>query len=283
MKFRAMMVDPQYMREFQNIVITLSKLTKECVLNISRNKIYFIANEESGTVAPLVWVEIDASLYFSEYAMEGAKDKYQQIMLAIPAVKLGRALGSLRSGALYCKIKLTNIQFPCLTVEFEVKSHVSDQIRKVVHDVPVNVIPRSDWSHYDVPEVPLSKIILNVPSNRLMRGLIDKMKNLSPTIVFHAMSTGELNLIAETEMATVTTRYKDLEVRAIHPSETDKEKEHIEASCSVDCKKTSLLFSSLQVPTLELSCGIDDERLLHMEVNVRQGVTIHSIIPAVCV
>ncbi|XP_037942150.1 checkpoint protein HUS1 isoform X2 [Teleopsis dalmanni] len=265
MKFRAMMVDPQYMREFQNIVITLSKLTKECVLNISRNKIYFIANEESGTVAPLVWVEIDASLYFSEYAMEGAKDKYQQIMLAIPAVKLGRALGSLRS------------------VEFEVKSHVSDQIRKVVHDVPVNVIPRSDWSHYDVPEVPLSKIILNVPSNRLMRGLIDKMKNLSPTIVFHAMSTGELNLIAETEMATVTTRYKDLEVRAIHPSETDKEKEHIEASCSVDCKKTSLLFSSLQVPTLELSCGIDDERLLHMEVNVRQGVTIHSIIPAVCV
>lgn len=282
MKFRAVMKDSQYMKEFQNIISTLSKLTKECVMKISADKIYFIANEEFGSSAPLVWVEIEANLYFTEYSMEGANNTHPNIVLSVSAINLGRALAALRNNARYCKIKLTNIQFPCLTIESDVISQSSEQSRQVVHDVPVSVIPRSDWSAYAVPEIPKSKVILNVPSNRLMRSLIDKIKNLSPTIIFHATSAGEMNVVAETEMATITTRYKNLEIRALNPNDEDKQKEQIEASCSVDCKKTAIFFSALQVPTLELSCGIEDDHMIHMEVNVRQGIAIHSMLPAVC-
>ncbi|KAM7362711.1 hus1-like checkpoint clamp component [Cochliomyia hominivorax] len=283
MKFRALMQDPEYMKEFQNIILTLSKLTKECVIDISKDKVYFIANEESGTTAPLVWVEIEANLYFSEYELKLQDDRHPHIMLAISPANLSRALQHLRSNARTCKMNLINIQFSCLRVEIEVPSLNSNNTRKTVDDVPVSVIPRSDWSYYEVPQKPKSKLILNVPSNRLMRGLIDKVKNLSPTIIFYATSNGEMNLVAETEMATITTHYKNLEIKEIDISASNKSKETIDASCSVDCKKASLFFSALQVPTLELSCGIVDDRLIHMEVDVREGIAIHSILPAVCI
>lgn len=282
MKFSAKMQDPEYMREFQNIIVTLSKLTKECVINISPEKMYFIANEESGTAAPLVWVEIDANLYFPEYNVKLQDDNHPHIMLSVSPANLSRALTLLRSNARTCKMNLINIQFSCLRIEVDVISQSSEQSRQIVHDVPVSIIPRSDWEFYEVPQKPNSKLILNVPSNRLMRGLIDKIKNLSPTIIFYATSGGEMNLVAETEMATITTHYKNLELKQLNPSAADKSKEQIEASCSVDCKKTSMFFTALQVPTLELACGIDDDRLIHMEVNVRQGIAIHSILPAVC-
>ncbi|XP_065365092.1 checkpoint protein HUS1 [Calliphora vicina] len=283
MKFRALMQDPEYMKEFQNIILTLSKLTKECVIDISADKMYFIANEESGTTAPLVWVEIEAGLYFPEYELKLQDDRHPHIMLAISPANFSRALTHLRSNARTCKMNLINIQFSCLRIEIEVPSQSSNNITKTVHDVPVSVIPRSEWNFYEVPQKPKSKIILNVPSNRLMRGLIDKVKNLSPTIIFYATSNGEMNLVAETEMATITTHYKNLEIKEIDPSGRSGSSEHVEASCSVDCKKASLFFTALQVPTLELSCGIDDDRLIHMEVDVRQGIAIHSILPAVCI
>ncbi|XP_050317101.1 checkpoint protein HUS1 isoform X2 [Bactrocera neohumeralis] len=264
MKFRAMMQDPEYMREFLYIIQTLSKLAKACVMKISMDKVYFVANEESGSTAPLVWVEIDPKQYFAEYTMQGVdSEKDPHIVLNIPTLNLGTALS--------------------LLLDIDAATKSSDKSRRAMHHVPVDVIPRCDWPHFAVPSIPECKLVLNVPSNRLIRGLIDKIKNLSPTIIFYATSAGEMNLVAETDMATITTRYQNLELRTINPGDGDKSKEQIEASCSVDCKKTALFFSALQIPSTELSCGIADDRLIHLEVNVRDGVTIHSKLPAVCI
>lgn len=282
MKFKAVMIEGEYMREFQNILLTLSKLTKECVISIEKKNMHFIANEESGTTAPLVWVDIDTKLYFAEYRFELAVDSQTKVMLSVSPANLSRALATLRSNARQCKLKLMNLQFPCLRIEVEVFSQNSDQTRQIKHDVPVVIIPRSEWNFYDLPEKPKSKLVLNLPLNRRMRCLIDKMKNISPTIIFYATSGGEMNIVAETEMATITTRYTNLDIKELNPSNEERNKKQIEASCSVDCKKTSILFSALHVPTGELACGIDNERLIHMEVNVRNGVAIHSILPAVC-
>ncbi|XP_067615855.1 checkpoint protein HUS1-like [Eurosta solidaginis] len=284
MKFRAMMQDPEFMREFLYIIQTVSKLAKSCIMKISMDTVYFVVNEESASTAPLMWVVIDPKLYFSEYTMQGVDNEDDpHIFLSVPTLNLGTALSLLRNNPSYFKLKLTNLQFPCLSVDIDATVRSSDKWRRAVHHVPVDVIPRCDWQHYVIPNVPTSKLVLNLPSNRLIRGLIDKIKNLSPNVIFYATSNGEMNLVAETDMATITTRYQNLELRSICPGEDDKEKEQIEASCSVDCKKTALFFSALQVPSMELSCGIADDRLIHLEVNIREGITIHSKIPSVCV
>uniref|UniRef100_A0A1A9ZDJ8 Checkpoint protein n=1 Tax=Glossina pallidipes TaxID=7398 RepID=A0A1A9ZDJ8_GLOPL len=282
MKFCAKIDDGQYMREFQNIVLTLSKLTKECVIIIKKDKVHFIANEESGAAAPLVWVEIDAKLYFTNYIMEGhSDDNGSTIMLAVSPIHFSRALSSFKLNARNCKFKLIHLQFPCLRTETEVLSQSSGEPRQIVHDVPVTLIPRNEWDYYDLPQIPRAKLIVKVLSNNLLRGLIDKLKNISPTLIFAANSLGDLNLVAKNEMATITTCFKNLEVRTL--DDESQQGEDIKVECSVDSKKTSLFFTALQVPTSELSCGIDDDRLIHMEINIRGGVSVHSILPSVCV
>ncbi|ALC45385.1 Hus1-like [Drosophila busckii] len=285
MKFRAQIQDALYMREFQGIIATLSKLAKDCVMILGRERLHFIVNEEhSSTSAPLVWITIAARDYFPEYKMTPARDDQEFIVLAMSASHLNRAFAALRSGGsstvLSCKMKLQMIQFPCLSVIATVTSPSSAEPREVVHDVPVAIIPASDWSAYMLPKVPSAQFVLCLSSMRLLRSLIDKLKNISPNLVFHGSAAGELNLVAESDMATITTRFKRL-LQSMAATETPSTV--TESSCSVDSRKTSAFFNALQLPNEELNIGIDNEHCIHLQLDIRENVILHSILPAVCI
>ncbi|XP_016987708.1 checkpoint protein HUS1 [Drosophila rhopaloa] len=278
MKFRALMQDPQYMREFQAIVATLAKLAKDCVMILGPRQMHFIVNEDqSSTASPLVWASIAAEEYFPEYRMEAALPEHEFIVLSMSSASLGRALSVLRNvGTNNCKFKLQRIQFPCISVIATVLLSSSTEAREVVHDVPVSIIPASDWPAYVVPKVPNSQLVLSLPTLRLLRSLIDKLKNVSPSLEFQVNIDGELNVIATSEMSTVTSRFQKLLLRSLEASQQ-------EASCCVDSRKASAFFGSLQVSNDELTIGIDRDHSIHMQIDVRQDVVLHSILPAVCV
>ncbi|KAH8264531.1 hypothetical protein KR038_009614 [Drosophila bunnanda] len=278
MKFRALMQDAMYMREFQAIVATLAKLAKDCVMILGDRQMHFIVNEDQSSAAsPLVWATIAADEYFPEYRMEAARSDQEYIVLSMSSANLGRALSVLRGGGVsMCKLKLQRIQFPCISVIASVQSSSSSEAREVVHDVPVTIIPASDWSAYVVPRVPNSQLALSLPSLRLLRSLIDKLKNISPSLEFQASFDGELSVIATSEMSTVTSRFQKLLPRSLAVSQQ-------EASCSVDSRKASAFFGALQLPNEELTIGIDREHSIHLQIDVRQDVVLHSILPAVCV
>ncbi|XP_017092773.2 checkpoint protein HUS1 [Drosophila bipectinata] len=277
MKFRALMQDPMYMREFQAIVATLAKLAKECVMILGERQMHFIVNEDqSSTSSPLVWASIAAEEYFPEYRLETARPDQDYIVLSMSSANLGRALSVLRGGGISsCKLKLQRIQFPCISVIASVSSSSVTEDREVVHDVPVNIIPASDWSAYVVPRVPNSQLALCLPSVRLLRSLIDKLKNISPSLKFQASFDGELSVIATSEMSTVTSRFQKLVPRSLTGSEEG-------ASCSVDSRKASAFFGALQLPNEEMTISIDRDQSIHLQIYVRQDVVLHSILPAVC-
>lgn len=291
MKFRAVLHDQQLMKEFLNAVLTLSKLTKECVMNISADKLIFIINEESSSSAPLVWAEIKSNIYFDTYTMEGVDAEHANIYLAFNPANLARSLAVISRGSVtYVKIKLTNKQFPCLTVDIQLPSANNVQNRQIVHDVPVDMIPRRDWGAYKMPHVPESQIVLTMPSLRFLRNLIDKIKNLSPSITFYANTNGELSIVAETDQATVASHYRNLEVKKVHYDENSENcgnrantEKGMEVACLVDCKKTAVFLSALQINNLVMSCGIVQDHLIQMELEIRLGMVLHCIIPAVCV
>ncbi|BFF90015.1 checkpoint protein HUS1 [Drosophila madeirensis] len=278
MKFRAQMKDPLYMREFQNIIATLSKLSKDCLMILGAQQMHLIVNEDqSSTSSPLVWVSIAATEYFPEYVMEAAHPDQDYIVLIMSSANLGRALSFLRGGgANSCKLKLQRIQFPCISVACSLLSTSSTEARDVLYDVPVTIIPASDWPTYVVPRVPPSQLALVLPSLRLLRSLIDKLKNMSPSLEFQANSDGELNVVATSEMSTVTSRFKRLLPRFLS-ADNDRE-----ASCLVDSRKASAFFTALQLANEELTIAIDREHSIHLQIDVRKDVMLHSILPAVC-
>lgn len=288
MKFRAKMQDVLYMREFQGIIATLAKLAKDCVMILGQERMHFIVNEDhSSTSSPLVWASIASKDYFPEYKMTAARPDQEFIVLGMSASQLGRALAVLRSGTTStvhsCKLKLKMIQFPCISVISSVVSPSSAEPREVVHDVPATIIPASDWPAYVLPKVPPAQIVLGLPSLRLMRSLIDKLKNISPSLVFHGSAVGELNLVSESEMATITSRFSHLLPYPVNKETTTTTEEGQEASCSVDSRKASAFFGALQLPNEEIIIGIDRDHCIYLQLDIRSNVVLHSILPAVCI
>ncbi|KAM8704535.1 hypothetical protein ACLKA7_009048 [Drosophila subpalustris] len=281
------MQDVLYMREFQAIIATLAKLAKDCVMILAQERMHFIVNEDhSSTSSPLVWVTIASKDYFPEYKMTPARPEQELIVLAMSASHLSRALAVLRSGTTStvhsCKLKLKMIQFPCISVIASVVSPSSSESREVVHDVPATIIPASDWPAYVLPKVPSAEIVLGLPSLRLMRSLIDKLKNISPSLIFHGSSGGELNLVSESDMATITTRFRRLLPYPATKQQAVQETVE-EASCSVDSRKASAFFGALQLPNEEIIIGIDREHCIYLQLDIRNNVVLHSVLPAVCV
>lgn len=120
----------------------------------------FIVNEEASISAPILWCKMDKSSYFSEFYMEGLTTEYNQIFFSFQPTNLARSVSVLKNPAKFCKIKLQNKQFPCLTVEIDVPSGNSLETKKIIHDVPINLIARRDWSEYSVPKLPPTHVSL---------------------------------------------------------------------------------------------------------------------------
>lgn len=108
-------------------------------MRITSRKVYFIISEEdSGPRRPLVWCELPVSFYFKEFNLVGVHEQYNEIYLEFStgtcvivkfrfynnnvSVLLARSLAILRQDVRLFKIKLTNKDSPCLTIEMEVVS-----------------------------------------------------------------------------------------------------------------------------------------------------------------
>lgn len=73
---------------FPDIVTTISKLSKECVLRLSNDKLYFIVSEDnSGPAPPVLWCEIPQAIFFSEYDMIGVDEEHKDIYLGVMSGK----------------------------------------------------------------------------------------------------------------------------------------------------------------------------------------------------
>lgn len=68
--------------------------------------------------------------------------------------QFANALNMLKYFVRSIKLKLTNKQFPCITIDTEAVTTASNTSRRLVHDVPVSVIPVKEWMDYMLPQLP---------------------------------------------------------------------------------------------------------------------------------
>ncbi|CAH0403366.1 unnamed protein product [Chilo suppressalis] len=284
------MIDAGPMREFSNIVTTISKLSKECVLRVAEDKLYFIVSDENnGPAPPILWCEIPESMFFSEYQMVGLDDEHKDIYLGFGAANLARSLLTLKS-AKSLKMKLTKKQCPCLTLEIEMPSSTSQQTRHVTHDIPVVVIPRKMWADFNEPKIPYPDISIELPPLKQLRTTIDRMRTMASEVVVRASAEGRLTLQIRTDMAKVSTRFKDLKVEAfggpIEHSDSETESQVNEdmsriCYCRVDAKKLAIFLSADQISHNRTICSIVHKKLIILCLQTQENVRLQCFITGI--
>ncbi|XP_072946596.1 checkpoint protein HUS1 [Epargyreus clarus] len=289
MKFRAVMIDTGPMREFSNIVSTISKLSKECVFRLSDDRLYFIVSEENNTPAPpVLWCEIPHAMFFSEYQVIGLDEEHKDIYLGLNSGNFAKILLTLKS-AKCLKMKLTKKQCPCLTLEIEMLTSGA-QTRQVTHDLPVVVVPRKMWSDFYEPRVPTPDISIELPPLKQLKTTIDRMKTMSSEVVIRASAEGRLTLQIKTDIAKVSTRFKNLRVEAfegpIDHSDSETETQVNEdmskvCFCRVDTKKFSMFLSADQIAHNQTICSIVHKKLIILCLQTDENVKLQCFITGI--
>ncbi|KAM9257906.1 checkpoint protein HUS1 isoform 1-T1 [Cariama cristata] len=282
MRFRAKIVDLACLNHFSRVINTIAKLAKTCTLRLTVSKLYFILSDKVANGGVSMWCELCQGNFFDEFQMEGVAAEHNEIYLELVPENLSRALKTAQS-AKAVKIKLTNKHCPSLRVAVELPS-LSSSSRIVTHDIPVGVIPRRLWSDFREPSVPDFDVSIYLPVLKTMKSVVERMKNLSNSIVIEANLSGEMNLKIETDLVSVTTHFKDLgnppwtSGDASQSSAQDRDLESM-AEARIDIKKLQQLLAGQQVNPTKALCNIVSKRIVHF-ILLHEDVSLQYFIPA---
>ncbi|XP_021033135.1 checkpoint protein HUS1 isoform X2 [Mus caroli] len=279
MKFRAKIVDLACLNHFTRVSNMIAKLAKTCTLRISPEKLNFILCDKLASGGVSMWCELEQENFFSEFQMEGVSEENNEIYLELTSENLSRALKTAQNSRAL-KIKLTNKHFPCLTVSVELQVSSSSSSRIVVHDIPIKVLPRRLWKDLQEPSIPDCDVSICLPALKMMKSVVEKMRNISNQLVIEANLKGELNLKIETELVCVTTHFKDLE-NPLLPSDSVSQNRHPEdmAKVHIDIKKLLQFLVGQQVTPTKAVCNIVNNRTVHFDL-LLEDVSLQYFIPA---
>ncbi|CAL8313124.1 unnamed protein product [Merluccius merluccius] len=280
MKFRSKIIDIGCLNNFTRVVTTISKLTKTCVLRLTPDNLYFVLSGKVANGGVGMWCELSQANFFDEFQLEGVSVKANEVCLELAPENLSRALRTAQN-AKAVKIKLTKKHCPCLTVAAELPT-MSSMSRVVTHDIPVDVIPRRLWNDFQEPSMPDFDVSIYMPPLKIMKNVVDRMKNLSNFLVIEANMNGEMNLKIETDLVSVTTHFKDLG----NPpwggdgSQHSQGDQETMVQARVDVRKLQQFLMGQQFNPSKAMCNIVQNSILHL-ILLYEDVSLQYFIPAV--
>lgn len=245
-------------------------MSKRCILRLTENELCFIVTYDQ---MPTVRAEISQSHYFTEYTMNGVSEEQNEIYLDLDAVMFARSVGSLRMIAKSVKIKLTNKRQPCLTIEIELPS-LNVESRHCIHDVPVRVVPRKEWGTLQVPNILQFDISVDMPQLRHVRNIVERMRNMDPTLTISADKTGTFVLAVDTDSATVSTHFQNLKVWNCSQQGSQR------VSATIDARKFLMFLGWDTVHPDNVKCNILQDRMVNLFLDTANDLKIQYIIPA---
>uniref|UniRef100_R4FKD6 Checkpoint protein n=1 Tax=Rhodnius prolixus TaxID=13249 RepID=R4FKD6_RHOPR len=242
MKFRAKLAEWMNMKNLAFLATTLSKLTKTCVLKMTKAQFtLLICEENSSPKQILLWCVIDAPQFFNEYDVEGVT-RDDKIFLELPTEMLSSSLNTLKSGGsniITVKIKLTDKMSPCITVEIELSTEYG-MTRSCVHDIPVRIIHMDYWKEFKDPPAVDYDATVEIINLKKIRNVIERLKRLCPFIKVGVSSERMLCISAESQAVSCVTLFKNCTLIS--------HKEGEEEQCfRIDAKRLCMLLTCEQL------------------------------------
>lgn len=278
MRFKAKLVNITCIHHFTRVIATVSHMTKSCALRLTPAKIYFILNDSAAQGGVTVWCELNQGNLFEEFRLEG-KDQENNIYLELNPENLAKAMKSAQN-AQTVKIKLTKKHTACLTFEIILPSLVS-HTRTVTHDTPVSVIPEEQWCDYQEPNMPDCDVSICMPPLKTVRNIVDKMKCLSNFLIISANNNGYMTLKVDTDMVSVKSHFRDLEVCDLEQSSRSCSPDEM-SETTVDIKKFITFLHGHQVSPSKVICNIVNQRAVHFFL-IHEDFSLQYFIPALVI
>lgn len=80
----------------------------------------------------------------------------------------------------------------------------------VQQDIPISLLSASQLSQFSEPHLSDPEVYIMVPPLKLLRNVVDRMKNIHDYLVLTANMGGELTLKVETDTVSIATFYTNL-------------------------------------------------------------------------
>lgn len=88
MKFRAKMTDHYAIKQFHNIMVSMTRLSKQCYLRLTKDSFYFIADDYSSIGGASVWCEMEYDKFFKECVQEGVTEEDPDIYIQVSVLSI---------------------------------------------------------------------------------------------------------------------------------------------------------------------------------------------------
>lgn len=267
-----------YVRQFHNVLATMARLSKICVVKLDQDYIYFITSE-SGVSGSSVWCQLDGKNFFEEYVLEGVTEDAPYIFLEIQPGQMAQSLALLKTSKdsiQLVKVKLTRKHHQaCLSFQIEMPYD-----RQCVHDIPVTPVPRKDWSDYAQPEYEIVRgqfVSLIVPDVKKLKHIVERYKNLGPYVSFEANQKGRLTLSLLSDRVTLSTQFKELQV-VKNPLAIQDDAEPV--TINIELKKMASLLGADHIGSRRCTAHFVRDKLLHISLTT-DDVSLEYYLPGV--
>jgi hypothetical protein len=196
-----------------------------------------IASVPAATNSAQCYAELVASELFVEYNIES--QSVNTILFELNLELLARALNSGKNSPQSILKLVKRDSRPCLCFEAQATDGVYVDI---VHDIPINLLKPSDIVYYMPPEVPKPTVCLELPRNRMMKTIFDRLAKFAKNVRITASQVGTLIFSVDHSSAEIKTIYTGLRGRFEGSLNPDVDGENSTAVI-VELKTLSQIFS----------------------------------------
>lgn len=255
MRFKAILVNPEGLN---NILRAVQRIGKTCIVHLS-NRIKFIMNTDMSNGVQ-VWSGMPVNYLFEDYNIESVNEN--NIAFTISLDNLIKAVKS-SFGAQTITVKLTKKNgMPCLSfvIDFHQKRFMT-----VTQDVPIQLLSPLALAELIEPKLDDPEVYITLPNpiSIKIKPVVERMKNVGEFLTIEANMNGCLELKMETDMVSITTRYKNLTHPTMDGKSPPPRDANINSKIKVNIKKfMSFLYSSAVEPEAVVMCFIPDRALV---------------------
>lgn len=169
-----------------SILASFDHISHKAALHLTP-KAFKISLITDSTDAPQCFAEMDTSFLFKSYRIQSQSDN--AILFEIGLDLLSWALASGKSADFACLKLVKRGTKPYLSFEAFAQSAAA---MKVLHDIPIRILPPSSLVYYLPPQSPPPTVALKLPRGKMMRTIVQRLNTFSKIVYITAKQTGRL-------------------------------------------------------------------------------------------